>query len=75
MLRVKVFDGYTGSDIEEEMNKFFVQNPSISRKNIQELQIKMSPKRATEPNQSDETYIVALMLYDDGRGRRKAVNG
>jgi hypothetical protein len=72
MLRVKVFDGYTGSDIEEEMNKFFIQNPTISRRSIQELQIKMSTKRSTEANQADETYIIALMLYDDVR-RKNAV--
>lgn len=67
MLRAKVFDGYTGSDIEEEINKFFIQNPLLSRKNIHDLQIKMSPKRSTEPNHADETYIIAIMLYDDGK--------
>jgi uncharacterized protein YneF (UPF0154 family) len=62
MLKVKVFDGYTASDIEEEMNRFFSENPQLARNNIEQLQLKMTQKYS-EAIKGNETYIIALMMY------------
>jgi len=71
MLRIKVFDGYTASDIEEEMNKFFVENPRITKANIDQLQLKITQKY-NPAIKGNETYIIALMMYS--LPNRKAVS-
>lgn len=70
MLKVRVFDGYTASDIEEEMNKFFVQNPSLTKKNIDQLQLKMTQKYS-EAIKANETYIIALLMYSTSNTKPK----
>jgi len=40
MLKARVFDGFTASDIEEHMNKFFLENTQMTRSKINEFQLK-----------------------------------
>jgi hypothetical protein len=68
MLKIKVFDGYTASDIEEEMNNFFSQNPQLTKNNIEQLQLKMTQKYS-EAIKGNETYIIALMMYSLPKGK------
>ena len=68
MLKIKVFDGYTASDIEEEMNNFFSQNPQLTKNNIEQLQLKMTQKYS-EVIKGNETYIIALMMYSRPKGK------
>jgi hypothetical protein len=68
MLKIKVFDGYTASDIEEEMNAFLSQNPQLTKNNIEQLQLKMTQKYS-EAIKGNETYIIALMMYSLPKGK------
>ena len=72
MLKIKVFDGYTASDIEEEMNAFLSQNPQLTKNNIEQLQLKMTQKYS-EAIKGNETYIIALMMYSLPKGKVAAV--
>jgi hypothetical protein len=67
MLKIKVFDGYTASDIEEEMNNFLSHNPQLTKNNIEQLQLKMTQKYS-EGIKGNETYIIALMMYSLPKG-------
>jgi len=69
MQKVRVFDGFTASDIEEDMNRFFSENPQITNRNIDELQLKMTQKY-NPTIKGNETYIVALMMYSLPKGKR-----
>ena len=71
MLKIKVFDGYTASDIEEEMNAFLSQNPQLTKNNIEQLQLKMTQKYS-EAIKGNETYIIALMMYSLPKGKASA---
>jgi uncharacterized protein YneF (UPF0154 family) len=68
MLKIKVFDGYTASDIEEEMNRFFSENPQLTKNNIEQLQLKMTQKYS-EAIKGNEIYIIALMMYSLPKGK------
>lgn len=71
MLKIKVFDGYTASDIEEEMNKFFAENSRLTKTNIDQLQLKMTQKY-NPAIKGNETYIIALMMYSLAPKRKTA---
>ena len=69
MQKVRVFDGFTASDIEEEMNRFFSEHPQIRKSDIDELQLKMTQKY-NPAIKGNETYIVALMMYSLRKSKR-----
>lgn len=66
MLKAKAFDGVLGSDVEEQMNKFFKQNPNLREENMQHLQLKMGRAYNTRTGKVD-THVTALIVYDETR--------
>lgn len=71
VLRAKAFDGEFGSDAAEEMNKFFKENPNLTKDNIYGLQVKMARTYNPETHEA-ETHVTAFILYDDARRRSTA---
>ena len=69
MLKAKAFDGEFGSDVADQMNEFFQENPNLKKENIHHFQL----KKGTSYNgntQELESHVTALILYDETRKDR-----
>jgi hypothetical protein len=73
MLKVKAFDGEFGSDVADQMNAFFQENPRLKKENIHHLQVKMGTSYNVKKQESD-THVTALIVYDETR-KDKATRG